>query len=284
MNVSRREVILGAGGVAGLLLAQAAPASATPGPPPVPGQLTTSVRSRLTKALVPLVQPYDIGVSLLDRRSGKYWRYRSTKSYNLASVTKVITAASAYLASYKRGRALTATELGWIKAALRYSDNNAQSALWAMSGYWSGYDGTARAFGLSSGTKPAWGYGWGRSWSTPDDQVLLENMLLTHTGPLRDADFANINYQMSQVSSSQTWGVAPFGRSATRTIRVKDGWVPLPDNGRWRINSMGQVVDPAHNYALAILSNGWSTMSAGVARVNPIGYAVYNTLWAGPLV
>lgn len=233
---------------------------------------------RLTREVVPLVKPYDIGVPIIDNRSGTRWSYRGARANSQASLVKLGTSVGMFLTAYRQGRSVTAQERTWMKRALQVSDNAAQSALWRRIGGHDGYARAMRQMGLSAATKPVAGRGWGVSLSTPNDQVKLMTALLEGEAPLKAADAKWLVSTMRGVSASQTWGAAPFGRDAGRVIEVKNGWSPFRPSNRWRLASLGHVKDSRHDYTIAIMSNGWSSSGAGIPKLDAVGWQVYRIL------
>ena len=233
---------------------------------------------RLTREVVPLVEPYTICVSLVDHRSGRAWSYRGARAINQASLVKLGTSAAVFLTADRNGRAVTSTERAWMRRALQVSDNPAQNSLWNRIG---GYDGYARAlkqFGLSAATRPVRGRGWGYSFSTPNDQVKLMSALLDGSSPLKSADEEWLLATMRGVAKSQTWGAAPFGSARGRTVEVKNGWSPYRPDNRWRLTSLGHIKDSRHDYPVAILSTGWRSSGAGIPELDAVGWQVYRIL------
>ncbi|MCH8611771.1 hypothetical protein [Arsenicicoccus dermatophilus] len=139
---------------------------------------------------------------------------------------------------------------------------------------WSGQS-TINAQPLPALGAQSYGYGWGRTTSTPLDQVRLLEALRQHVSPLLTVDEEWLLSTMRGVDAGQTWGAAPLGRGPGRVIEVKNGWSPFSDNGRWRLSSVGHVRDARHDYTVAILSNGWRSTGAGIPRLNAVGRAVY---------
>lgn len=268
--LQRRHLLTGATGAVLLAGLGAQPAQAA-------GSLT---RASLDARLVPLLSPYDIGVAIHDWRNGAQWGYRSTKQYSMASTVKVITAISVSRYARARGRAMTATEKSMISKAITISDNDAQSWMWNLTGGHNGYDKTCRALGLSTVSTPAWGRGWGRSYTSAADQLKVLSYIVGPVGSLNYADMRWIAGLMNQTVSWQRWGVTAMGRTSTRVARNKNGWVPL--DGHWRINSMGHVYEAGRaNYTATIFSAGWSTFST--AHMDRIGKQIWASMLLGQL-
>jgi hypothetical protein len=49
---------------------------------------------------------------------------------------------------------------------------------------------------------------------------------------------------------------------------VKNGWLASPaDRGRWIVNSVGRVVEPGHDWLVAVLSDHNPTEGSGITLV-----------------
>lgn len=244
----------------------------------VSGQAMDARMARLAREVSPLVKSYDMGVMVRDNRSGRTWSCRGGKSENMASLTKLGTAVAVFLEADRKGRKVTDEERRLMRRSLQVSDNDAQTALWNRIGRHAGFDRNMRRLGLSADTHSARGYGWGRSFSTPRDQVSLMTKLLDGKAPIKRADADWILKTMRGVSADQIWGAAPFGKAKGRVVEVKNGWSPYSDTGRWRLTSLGHIKDARHDYTIAILSDGWRSQGAGVSKLNAVGNKVYAIL------
>lgn len=231
----------------------------------------------LTRELHPVLSKYrQMGVSVHDYRSGTTWSYRGTYRSNMASLTKLSTAVAVIMRAESTRRALTPTEKRHITNALTVSDNNAQTALWKSIGQHAGYDRYVKRMGLKS-TSSARGYGWGRTFSTANDQRLLMDSLVKGK-ILNRTNRTWLLSVMAGVNREQVWGSSPMGKPSGLTVRVKNGWSPYVDTNKWRLTSAGHISGKSVNYTVAIVSNGWSNQGHGIPVLNSVGSKVYNCL------
>lgn len=271
-QLSRRSLLVGGAlGLGGLGVALAGSALAAP----------TPARARLDSRVAGIVSPLNMGVAVYDRRSRTFWSYRGTLVNYLGSVVKAPTAITVSRRARSLGRAMTAEEQRLVAAAIQVSDNNAQSTLWNLTGRGAGFTATCAALGMSAASKPYSTGAWGLSVSTPIDLLKVVNHLAFETAPLDYADMRWIERVMAGTTASQSWGVGAPGRTSTRSIALKNGWVPV--NGLWRVNSIGHVRDSVSkaDYTCAILSTGGTTFST--ASINRVGLEVFNAMALGPL-
>ena len=61
---------------------------------------------------------------------------------------------------------------------------------------------------------------------------------------------------MANVESDQRWGVPAAAGPTATAVYVKNGWLSSDsDNGLWVVNSIGRIVEPGHDWLIAILAN-----------------------------
>lgn len=243
-----------------------------------PRPLDTRARRHVTSSTGKLAAAAGAGIYVYDWQSRTAWGYRAEVPYHLGSCVKVITAISVARAARARRRPMTATERDMITKAIRFSDNPAQTWCWDHTGGHAGFDSTARWLGLSAATRAFPGRGSGRSTSSAYDLVRVMNYLVSRTGPIHPDDARWIAGLMG--TSTVTWGVGAMGRTAQRTVQVKNGWVLL--DGRWRINSFGYVQQgKAPAYSAAILTVGGDAMET--QTINSLGLDLWRGMRLGPL-
>ncbi|HSN43005.1 MAG TPA: serine hydrolase [Propionibacteriaceae bacterium] len=269
-DLTRRGLLMGGLGVAGAGVGtQTADA------------LRADVRQALDASIRATCRGTKTSVQVLDHRTGAHYGYRSTWQNNTASIVKVLLVAGVLRKVRARGRPLTAGEKEMCRLAIVISDNTSASACYRFIGGDAGIRATAKAFGLS-GTKPATGYGWGRTWTTALDQRKLIAALHGGSAAIHKDDRAYLWNLMGKTDPGQSWGVG-IVRSATTAVHMKNGWVPLSDDNLWRVNSIGHVKGDGRDYTLTILGGSLATMDAGVNRANTISKNVYSLLGTGVL-
>jgi len=216
-------------------------------------------------------------ISVHDLRTDTSCGYRDRELFVTASVVKASTVAALMWKRRQQGRALSTREKAWANAAIRRSDNPAQSALWSALGRGPEYLRFARRIGMTATRTDPRGR-WGLTRTTTRDQVRFLDELATGS-VLAPADRAYLLGLMRSVIPSQRWGVATRALSRTR-VAVKNGW--LRYGGSWRVNSIGYVsggtTSSRHSYTVAVLSSGSATMSTGVRRVSTAARAAHDVL------
>jgi hypothetical protein len=66
----------------------------------------------------------------------------------------------------------------------------------------------------------------------------------------------------------QRWGVPDAAGSQATAVYVKNGWMTRStEGGKWVINSIGRIVEPGHDWLIAVLSNYNPTQSSGIMLV-----------------
>jgi beta-lactamase class A len=234
------------------------------------------VGAALAKTLA--AQGRDIGVEVLDRATGLTVAYQATLAFQTASLVKVDILATLLWQDQKAGRQLTATQRDLAEDMITESDNDAATALWNTIGGGSGLAAANRAFGLT-GTTPGPGGYWGSTRTTPADQIRLLAMLSGDSETLTAANRAYELNLMAHVESDQRWGVPAAASSATTAVYVKDGWLAAPsDNGHWVVNSAGRIVEPGHDWLVAVLTNHEPEEQPAITLVQNTAIAVVNGL------
>ena len=198
---------------------------------------------------------HNVGVEVLDRVTGRTVGYQETLGFETASIVKVDILATLLLQDQKAGRQLTANHRDLAEDMITESDNDAASALWNTIGGASGLAAANRTFALT-GTTPGPDGSWGATRTTAADQIKLLAMLSDDSSPLSAANRAYELNLMANVESDQRWGVPVAADTAATAVYVKNGWLSSPsDNGLWVVNSVGRIVEPGHDWLIAVLTN-----------------------------
>ncbi|KAB2379496.1 hypothetical protein F9B16_20250 [Actinomadura montaniterrae] len=244
-------------------------ASASPTPRPVD-------RGELAKAIEKAVKgDARVSVSVSDLTDGTSYTYGASRRFVTASIVKVDILAALLLQAQDRGRALTASEKSLATRMIENSDNAAANALWSAIGGAAGLAKADRRLGLKETT--ATSVSWGLTSTSARDQVRLLNALVSGGGPLSKRSRRYILGLMSQVDTTQDWGVSA-GAAAGDAVALKNGWLPRStDGGLWVINSIGRIKGD-HDYSIAVLSDRNPSMDAGVALVETVTEAVLDGL------
>ena len=194
--------------------------------------------------------------------------------FDSASIVKVTILGAVLRKALDQHRYLTSTETAQLSAMIIRSDNSAASALWARLGR-SYLQHFLNLAGMRQTVLGPGGY-WGLTQVTAHDEALLLRLLLTANTVLTGNSRAYALRLMTQVISSQRWGV-PAGAPRSVTVHVKNGWLPRATHG-WRINSIGGFTWPSGWYSMVVLSMDNPTMSYGITTVEAIARAVHRDL------
>ncbi|MYZ39167.1 hypothetical protein GT002_29715 [Streptomyces sp. SID4917] len=209
---------------------------------------------------------------------GREAAYGEDRTYVCASVVKLAILAALLLRARDAGRWLTAEERRLSAAMIERSDNDAATELRAAAGGPTGLDAAYARLGMArTSAAPAWGL----TRTTARDQLtLLKAVFGTGSGPgpqtggeagpqtgaeartgsaldVRSRRF--ITGLMERVVPGQDWGVSAAGGEWA----LKNGWLPRTASGLWVVHSVGR----ADGCLIAVLSDGHSSLDAGIARV-----------------
>lgn len=217
----------------------------------------------------------DVGVSVLDRRTGVWWHHRGDGPVPSGSVSKVIIVAAALRKARAAGTTLTARQRDQARLAITQSDNASADALYAWIGGHPAVAELAGHLGLAAtaAAKPV--THWGPTLTTPNDLVRLMERLTSGSPVTHRADDAAVLDLMARVVDGQRWGVGTV-RSATVTVHVKNGWMLVGEP--WVINSVGDVRGAGRDYSMALMQRAQPDVDTGITRASRIGRAVFAAL------
>jgi hypothetical protein len=210
----------------------------------------------------------DFAVAVLEHDTGISYTFGADEAFETASVVKVEILAALLLQARDHGRSLTANEQSLAKVMIRQSDNNAATTLWWKIGGASGLSDANDTLGLTE-TVPGTGGWWGLTKTTVSDQVKLLDAIADPTGPLGDSNQVILDL-MGSVVDDQDWGVSAATGPGESTA-LKNGWMTQSNQGgRWSVNSVGRVTGTDTDVTLAVMTNGHTTLSQGIAFVENI--------------
>ena len=232
---------------------------------PPPADPSATVLAALSTTLAG--QGSHIGVEVLDRVTGAAVGYQASQSFHTASVVKVDILATLLWQHQRSGSQLSDGQRDEAEAMIAESDNDAASELWDDIGGGSGLAAANGAFGLTQ-TTPGPDGAWGSTATTASDQIRLLSMLTDESGPL-SADSRSYELGLlADVESDQRWGVPAAATDAASAVYVKDGWLSASsDNGLWIVNSIGRIVEPGHDWLVAVLSDHHDDEDPGITMV-----------------
>jgi hypothetical protein len=254
---------------------------------PVNGQTNTALASKLSVDISTALQGRagTHAVDVNDPHEGIICHLNADQHFYSASVVKATILGALLHKAEAQGRSLTAHEKSLAKSMITVSDNNAATALWNDVGRtW--LQKFLNLAGMNDTVLGPGGY-WGLTQITAHNESVLLWDLLTPGSLLTAADRAYELSLMSQVTSSQRFGV-PDGAPAGYTVHVKNGWAPLPSSSDpWYVNSIGCFTkgDGSDDYSIVVLthqSTAHPTFSYGVTTIQGVAVLVHKDL-NGPL-
>jgi beta-lactamase class A len=249
---------------------EASSPSALPSPTgPSPEELAVAKRAAQVKALDAALTKYaatapEFSVAVLDRKTGRKYSFRGTKTYETASIVKVQVLACLLLSAQDAHRELRGSEVALAQLMIRESDNDATTDLFEKLGRQAAIGKCNKRLGLTA-TKV--NGSWGLTRTTADDQVKLLSQLVDDKSPLNESSRHWAFTLMSAVDRDQDWGV-PAVKESGETATVKNGWLPRSTEGnKWIVNTVGRVTGDDTDVSIAVLSHGNVSMPGGIKVV-----------------
>jgi beta-lactamase class A len=243
-----------------------APADATPPAGPQPKAVAQGDASARVAASV---QAYLKGqggrsaVAVLDVTTGAQLAVNADAGFHTASIVKVDILA-AVLLKRQAAHGLSTNERSLASDMITRSDNDAATSLWKDIGGASGLAAANRTLGLTE-TTPDSGGAWGMTTTTANDQLRLLRALTSASGPLNATSRGYALNLMNQVDDHQDWGMPAAASAQATGVYVKNGWLDDDtDGGRWITNSIGRIVEPGHDWLVAVLTSGNKSESSGI--------------------
>ncbi|HEY7103840.1 MAG TPA: serine hydrolase [Mycobacteriales bacterium] len=250
-----------AGNLAGSARTAPSP-TGSPSPTPDCGSWGCPLQQRLAAAArrVP-TEPGQLGVTVLDRRTGAVWEAGTAGHLMWASSTPKLALATSLLERSRAGEiTLDATARQQMAAMLAVSDDDAADALWDRYGGASLLARFRDRYGMTGATFVAgFPQRWGFIKVSTRDLRRLMTYVLTRTDP---ADRAYLVEAMRTTGPIQHWGVWAAG--AAQRPGAKDGWSVELDAGakHWCTSSVGFAGD-GERYVVAVMDD--LPPSAGIA-------------------
>lgn len=218
-------------------------------------------------------------VAVYDDSSGTLYTYNGTVKVRCASIIKVGIMAAVLNKAAQENRWLTPWEIDQIGPMIQWSDNTAASNLW---NYIGGANVIAylQAIGMSNtgfepGIPTSW---WGYVLTTAKDMTLLVSKLYYKQIATPDLCAYGITV-MTQVVSSQAWGVKPAGEWCA----WKNGW--FPEDAVWRVHSVGVVKGwNGKVYVISVLTryNVGLGQQYGIDTIQNVANQIYQTIVGAP--
>lgn len=222
---------------------------------------------------------HHLTAAVYDDRTGCWYHLRRGQRVTTASVVKIEIMAGVLLRAQDQGRSLTPWEGARVAPMIHSWDNPAASALWTSLGSGPGMAVVGDRFGLGDTVESS--PVWGLTSTTAEDQARFAHRLLHGPGPLDPARRGLAWLYLRNIRADQRWGVRA-GVPAGWEVGHKNGFYPSTCCG-WRVNSVGYVASPAGGgYAIAVLSDGWPSLEAGVPMVEAVADLTADALTARP--
>ena len=220
-------------------------------------------------------EPGQLGVTVLDRRTGAVWEAGTAGHLMWASSTPKLALATSLLERSRAGEiALDATARQQLAAMLAVSDDDAADALWDRYGGASLLPRFRDRYGMTGATfVPGFPQRWGFIKVSARDLRRLMTYVLTRTDP---ADRAYLVQAMRTTGSIQHWGVWAAGPA--RQPGAKDGWSVESDAGtkHWCTSSVGFAGD-GERYVVAVMDDlpPGAGIAAGVHAVSDVVATIF---------
>lgn len=214
----------------------------------------------------------DATIAIYDKKTGVTATYTTSRrsQFKTASVVKVAVLSNLIAQHTSDQTNMSINEKTLATAMIEDSDNDATTALLEDEGGYKAPDKLFNKLGMADSAmdESAWGY----SLTTASDQVTLLRNIFYDSSVLPDAGQSYIADLMSNVASSQKWGVSA-GVGSDATVSLKNGW--LEDSNGWIINSIGHVKSNNSDYVIAVLTSGNTSEQAGIALVEKLAKTTY---------
>jgi len=236
--------------------------TATPSPRPDCGSWGCPLQQGLAAAArLVRTEPGQLGVTVLDRRTGAVWEAGTAGHLMWASSTPKLALATSLLERSRAGEiALDATARQQMATMLAVSDDDAADALWDRYGGASLLPRFRDRYGMTGATfVPGFPQRWGFIKVSSRDLRRLMTYVLTRTDP---ADRGYLVQAMRTTGPIQHWGVWAAGPA--QRPGAKDGWSVELDAGtkHWCTSSVGFAGD-GERYVVAVMDD--LPPSAGIA-------------------
>jgi hypothetical protein len=241
---------------------------------------------RLTKAAALVAAaPGQLGVEILDRRTGRRWRTGDTSHlYWTGSTIKLGLVATALENARTGGRHLSDTDQSRIGDILAFSSDDAADALWREYGRAALEPRFVSRYGMTHLTFVG---GFDRYWGflkcRPADLVTLMNYLLNRLAP---ADRSFVVQSMRDTDDIQHWGVWAAGPA--QRPGNKNGWSVETDAGQqhWLTSSVG-FAGENERYVIAEMYSmppGQDSLARGAHTLSDLSAVLFGRSTPAPAV
>jgi beta-lactamase class A len=232
--------------------------------------------------LVDRAGPGATSVAVLDERTGRTLARGATHGMRCASIVKVLILEAVLLVDQRHSVEPDASQRALATSMIEHSDNDAADALYQWVGG-ARFERLLHPLGLNpSITLLDPDDQWGLTRTSAMQELLVLGNLVDADSPLTLAHRSWVLRLMRAVESDQRWGV-PVVADPDSTAAVKNGWLPLDDDGGlWIVNSIGVVQLHGHRVLMAIMTQHGSDFGSGVRRVQNLAEAMADALATPP--
>jgi beta-lactamase class A len=215
-----------------------------------------------------------VGIAVYDATTGTTHVLNQDAKFQTASIVKAQILGAVLRRAQAQRRSLTTFERSNLAAMIERSDNHAATTLWNLLGGASGVAAFDRLVPMSATTPhPAWGL----TTTTAADNVRLLRDFAFPTATLTLRRRAYSLSLLEHVVREQRWGVSA-GVAPNAVVALKNGWLPLSDRARWRVNSIGWVRGERRNYVVAVLTDHNPSMRYGIDTIQQLSRMLWNRL------
>jgi beta-lactamase class A len=219
-----------------------------------------------------------VGIAVYDATTATTYAVNQAAKFQTASIVKAQILGAVLHQAQAQRRPLTPVERANLAAMIQRSDNHAATTLWHLLGGASGVAAFDRLVPMPATTPhPAWGL----TTTTAADNVRLLRAFAFPTATLTPRHRADGLSLLEHVVREQRWGVAA-GVAPTAVVALKNGWLPLADAARWRVNSIGWVRGERRNYVVAVLTDHNPSMRYGIDTIQQLSRMLWNRLGSSP--
>jgi hypothetical protein len=298
-GASRRLPALLALGLLVIGCSSAAPAaqpSVTPktaSQPPTDTPAATPTTSRPTPAVSPFAslaaylrqRAGHVTAALYDARTQTTWLLHPGMRQYTASIVKVQILGTALREAELSGRPLSGSERATLTTMIENSDNNAATSMLAQVGGPSQVGRFDRSIGMTQTTPSTLAFipgtdlpGWGLTTTSALDQVKLVSKFAYPNAVFTPAHREYGLSLMEHIEADQAWGVTGGVPRAGTLVALKNGWVPIPPQNLWQVDSIGWISGHGRDYILAVLTSDNPSEGYGIDTISAISSRVFTEL------
>jgi beta-lactamase class A len=252
------------------------PEPTTTAPAPPAPALQVDLGAGLPEAEAAAGDAVDLGVAILDLRTGRLVDRGGDKQFYSASLSKLLLVVDMLDRRAEGDLELADEDLELVDRALSYSDDGAMDVMWTRFDGMAAVDRVAQRVGMTGTHAPDDPSQWGEVVVTADDMVRLYQYVLGDRMAAADRDLVVDALTGAQQEAAdgfdQFFGLLDGNARGSRATYAKQGWMfYLPDDVY--LHSSG-VVDDRYAVAVLTVQPGASTDSAKERIASIVGAAL----------